>query len=108
MPKAFAFADPAIETQLKALAEEFEKNFDASLPLPHLYPTPEGDIIAEWILGEWAISLEIETISQAAQYEALNLRSNEASELNLNLNEPSGWVSLNAQLRHLNSLTGPE
>ena len=92
--------------KLKVLAEEFEKNFDTSLPLPHLYPTPEGGIIGEWLLGEWAISLEIETMSQAAQYEALNLISNEPTELNLNLNEPSGWASLNGELRRLNSLVG--
>jgi hypothetical protein len=89
-------------TSLKALAEEFEKNFDTSLPLPHLYPTPEGGILAEWTLGEWAISLEIETTSQTAQYEALHLTSDKSSELNLNLNEPSAWTSLNSELQRLN------
>jgi hypothetical protein len=95
-------------TNLKALAEEFEKNFNKSLPLPHLYPTPEGSILAEWILGEWAISLEIEPANKTAQYEALNVISDESSELNLNLNEPSGWATLNDRLQHLDVPPGSE
>lgn len=88
--------------RLKALAEEFEKHFDATLPLPYLYPTPEGGVLAEWTLGKWAVSLDIEITTQTAGYEALNLDSNEASELTLNLSEPSGWTSLNNELRQLN------
>ncbi len=89
-------------TSLTALSEEFEKNFDAALPLPHLYPTPEGDVFAEWTLGPWAVSLEIELKTQAARYEALNLSTDDAEELSLDLSEPSGWASLNDELRKLN------
>jgi hypothetical protein len=74
---------------LKALSEEFEKNFDSELPLPYLYPTPEGGVLA--------------------QYEALNLASDESSEVSLSLSSnPSNWVRLNNQLRQLNSPQGPE
>ena len=89
-------------TALKTLSEEFENNFDSSLPLPHLYPTPEGGVLAEWTFGKWAVSLEIETTSLTAQYEALNITSDESSEVTLQLNEPSGWTSLNDGLRLLN------
>ena len=88
--------------RLKALAEEFEKHFDATLPLPHLYPTPEGGVLAEWTLGEWAISLDIDITSQTGEYEALNVASDEAKEITLNLSEPSGWTALNNELRQLN------
>jgi len=91
------------KTGLKVLSEEFEKNFDAELPLPHIYPTPEGGVLAEWTLDQWAVSLEIQIPSQTAQYQALNLASDESSDLDLNLNEPSGWALLNESLRTLNS-----
>lgn len=93
-------------TRLKVLAEEFERHFDKSLPLPHLYPTPEGSILAEWTVGHWAISLEIETANRTARYEALNVNSDESSELDLNLNDPLGWDTLNEKLRHLHVPAG--
>ncbi len=88
---------------LNVLSEHFERNFDAELPLPHLYPTPEGGVLAEWTLDEWAVSLEIQLPSQTAQYQALHLTSNEYSDLDLNLNELSGWALLNEKLRALSS-----
>jgi hypothetical protein len=91
------------KTGLKALSEEFERNFDAELPLPHIYPTPEGGVLAEWTLDQWAVSLEIQIPSQTAQYQALNLASDEFSDLDLNLSESTGWALLNENLRNLNS-----
>jgi hypothetical protein len=88
---------------LRALAENFDKNFDAGLPLPHLYPTPEGGILAEWNLGNWSVSLDVEIVTQAAQFEALNLVSDKITEFDLNLNEMSGWTVLNSELRQLSS-----
>jgi len=94
--------------RLKALAENFDKNFDAALPLPHLYPTTEGGVLAEWTLGNWSVSLEIEIGTQTAQYEALHLVSDETSEFTLNLSELAGWTSLNDELRQLTVPVGPE
>ena len=94
--------------RLKALAENFDKNFDTALPLPHLYPTPEGGVLAEWTMGDWSVSLDIEIDTQTAQYEALHLVSDEASEFTLNLSELAGWTSLNHQLRQLSSPVLPE
>ncbi len=43
------------------LAQAFDERFSTDLPLPHLYPTPEGGVQAEWTLGPWEVSLEIST-----------------------------------------------
>lgn len=86
---------------LQSLAEVFETNFDSQLPLPHLYPTPEGAVLAEWSIGDWAVSLEIELPAQKAQYQALNLTSDECRELAFELNEPQHWFTLNQALREL-------
>ena len=89
---------------LKILSEQFERNFDSELPLPHIYPTPEGGVLAEWVLGEWAVSLEIQLPSQAAQFQALNLTSDDSDDFDLNLGDvPAGWSRLNKVLLDLNT-----
>ena len=88
-------------TGLRALSEAFEENFASDLPLPYLYPTPEGGVLAEWTLEPWAVSLEIEIPSQTAQYQAANLSSDESTDLELNLSDVSGWTALNEALKGL-------
>ena len=90
---------------LQVLSESFDENFNSDLPLPYLYPTPEGRILAEWTLDAWSISLEIALPNQTAQYEALNLRSEESIDLQLNLGDVSGWTALNRALADLSSPT---
>lgn len=87
---------------LMALSDEFERNFDSELPLPYIYPTPEGGVLAEWSLGEWAVSLEIQIPSQSAQFQALNLTTNASRDFALSLGDnSSGWANLNKALRDL-------
>ena len=45
---------------LPKLARLFDTSFDSDLPLPFLYPIPEGGLQAEWNLGDWSVTLEIE------------------------------------------------
>lgn len=42
---------------------------------PYLYPTPEGGILAEWKVGNWDISFEINENSEAGFFHALNLNT---------------------------------
>ena len=86
----------------KALAKQFEEFFDSELALPHLYPVPEGGILAEWTLGDWSVSLEIQMPSHRAQYQALNLVSNECVEFEIDLRQgATEWARLNDALRAL-------
>ena len=94
--------------RLKALLQNFDRYFDAALPVPYLYPTPEGGVLAEWSLGHWSVSLDIEIASQTARYEAVHLTADESSEITLNLSELAGWTSLHHQLRQLSSPVLPE
>ena len=94
--------------RLKALLQNFDRYFDAALPLPYLYPTPEGGVLAEWSLGQWSVSLDIEIASQTARYEAVHLTADESSEFTLDLNELAGWNALHRELRQLSGLAGTE
>lgn len=91
---------PAPE-KLQRLAVLFEANFNANLSLPHLYPTPDGGIQAEWSLGDWEASLEINLDTQTGEYQALNITTRKTHEYNLALNTVEGWKSLNEALKNI-------
>ena len=86
---------------LRKLAEDFERNFDADLPLPYLYPTPDGEVEAEWEIGRYAVSLEIALPSQNAYYHQLHIDTREDAEEDLQLTETSAWQELNSKLQTL-------
>lgn len=85
--------------KLHWLTGSFDNYFDADLPLPHLYPTPEGGIQAEWSLGDWEASLEINLDDQTGEYQALNLSDRRSQEQILTLATADGWKILNEALK---------
>lgn len=87
--------------ELEWLANAFDANFDADLPLPYLYPTAEGGIQAEWNLNDWSITAEIDLTGHRAGYQALNLKDYTTTELQLNLADREGWGQLNQALKQL-------
>lgn len=87
--------------KLQQLATFFDSNFDADLPLPHLYPTPDGSIQAEWSLNDWEATLEINLDTQTGEYQALNLVDRKTHEHILALNTVDGWKTLNEALKSI-------
>lgn len=88
---------------LRQLAEKFDERFSPDLPLPYLYPTPEGNIQAEWSLGNWEVSLEINLPDLTAEYQAVHVVTGKSEDLELSLAEldDSSWTRLNEALAHL-------
>lgn len=86
---------------LKWLASEFDLNYEISLPLPYLYPTPEGGIQAEWSNAKWEVSLQIDLIRPTSLLQAVNIVTNEVQESDINLKTISGWSELNQILLKL-------
>ncbi|MDP9052215.1 MAG: hypothetical protein M3O31_16070 [Acidobacteriota bacterium] len=95
---------------LKRLAAAFDTHFDPELPLPYLYPTPEGGIQAEWSLNEntWSITLEVAPEGMEAEYQALNLTTHESLDQTISLSTENGWAALNKALRQLISPSSEE
>jgi hypothetical protein len=85
------------------LAQAFDEGFRPDLPLPYLYPTPEGGVQAEWTLGLWEVSLEIALPNWVAEYQAVHTISGETREqaLLLAAQDGSGWAALNEALTQL-------
>ena len=92
--------------KLRWLAKAFDNSFKADLPLPHLYPTPEGNIQAEWSLKDWEVTLEIDLTTHQAMYQAICMAEQAAGQLphasthehTLALEENEGWTQLNDAL----------
>lgn len=83
---------------LRWLAQAFDDKFDAGLALPYLYPTPEGGVQAEWSVGDWEVSLEIDLLQKTGEYQAVNVTSHEVADALLALGGDDGWQALNQRL----------
>jgi|GEM_PF-2022252 len=95
-------AGRALDTaKLRDLAGLFDRHFSSSLPHPHLYPTPEGAVQAEWTFGRWEAELEIELTDFSAQYFACHMETGEQRELRIPLADTKGWALLNRELSEL-------
>ena len=85
------------------LVKSFDTKFDADLPLPYLYPTSDGNIQAEWPIGNWEASLEIRLDKKCAEWQALNLKTDECRDLDFDLSNDDGWRELNQALKGLSA-----
>ncbi|UOA08481.1 hypothetical protein [Methylobacter sp. S3L5C] len=83
------------------LGKSFESKFDADLPLPYLYPTSDGNIQAEWPIGNWEASIEINLDKKCAEWQALNLKSDKCIDSDFDLSNDDGWSKLNQALKEL-------
>jgi hypothetical protein len=86
---------------LSWLKQSFNEYFAVSLPLPALFPTPEGNIQAEWNINQWQISLDIDLEQKAGQLVAVNTISAEDKESSLDLSSKTGWDDLNLLLNEM-------
>ncbi len=91
---------------LDRLAAAFAEHYPAALPRPRLYPTAEGGVQAEWVLGRQDISLTIDLPDMKAYWHALDLDSGEDADRHLDLSLATGWDWATAQLRALSGSGG--
>lgn len=65
-----------------------------ALPLPHIYPTPEGGIQMEWTQDGWETSAEVELETLNAELLAVNVMTRETRDETISLKSPDGWSAL--------------
>lgn len=81
------------------LAKQFAIEYpDADLPLPYIFPTPEGGVLAEWFIGSNSASLEANFNDRSAYWHNLNLQTRKDEERTLDLQESSDWAWFKARL----------
>lgn len=69
-----------------------------NLPAPHLYPTPEGGVQAEWTIGASEVSAEIDLENKSAAIHRLDLSTGADTEDVLDLVDPVALERLAAIL----------
>ncbi len=83
------------------LAGEFTRNYTDDLPKPHLYPMPEGGIQAEWSVGTYELSLEVNLSTHVAEWYSLNLQTDVDHEIQIDLNRADSWSWMTNEIRRL-------
>ena len=83
------------------LASTFDRHFPDDLPLPYLYPTPEGGVEAEWSLGSQSIIFEIDLATHRGDWLCFDKLSDSEDTRSLNLDTADSWAWLVAELRRL-------
>lgn len=76
------------------IQELLETHLPDGLPLPYLYPTPEGGIQAEWSIGGTEVSLEFDLAQHIGEWHGYDPTTGAELVEVLNFNEPEaiGWV----------------
>ncbi len=69
-----------------------------SLPLPRIYPVPDGQILFEWSIRPKAASLEIDLSEKTGYWHVLDLETKEDADETLDLGESGGWKVLAQRL----------
>ena len=67
-------------------------------PTPRLYPTPEGGVEAEWMIGRLDLSIEFEPNSNAVQWHAMDLERNTVEEDTVPLHDTAKLQALGQRL----------
>jgi hypothetical protein len=83
------------------LSDTFTRAYPEDLPLPFVYPTPEGGIRLEWSIEPHDVTLDLNLARHTASLHHLNLTSDDDHEEKLNLDEPAEWERLIQRIRNL-------
>jgi len=68
------------------------------LATPHIYPTPDGSVRAEWSRPQWEISAELDWSRKLSEVRAVRLDADEMRERTFPLGEPGEEVRLGSFL----------
>lgn len=77
----------------------FEERYPDDLPLPYLFPTPAGGVIAEWSLAPYSMSLEIDLATKHGYWHSLNVDTDDEFEKQLDISNPNDWEWITGQIR---------
>jgi len=83
------------------LADAFATGYPGDVPLPHLYPTPEGGIRAEWSLEPFEVSVDIDLANHGGAWHALNLENDSETTDRFDLDRGDEWNRLADRIRSL-------
>ena len=92
---------PPTHDGLDWLSQSFYSSYADDAPLPYLYPTPEGRVLAEWSHKPWSSSLEIDLAKKSGDWHTLNLDTDDEETRVLDLTDPQSWKWLAREIRRI-------
>ena len=83
------------------LSDSFERNFPRDVPLPYIFPTSDGGVLAEWSLGSAGVEFEFDLNRHRGhgQFFCDDHDPDSQWELSLNLDYANNWIRLANQIR---------
>lgn len=87
--------------RLKWLWSVLDTTYPDTLPLPYIYPTPNGELSLEWSENGHEISLELDINNLTGYLHILSIANDEENEQDCNLETEQQWADLIEQLREL-------
>jgi hypothetical protein len=70
----------------------------AGTPLPHIFPSPGGQVVFQWKIVDTLATLEIDLRDKTAYWHTLDLSSRSDSDEDLNLDGAADWNRLKQRL----------
>ena len=77
--------------QLDWFAMTFDQHYPDDLPLPHTFPTPEGQIEMEWSIGTHSVVLEVDLTARRGDWLSYGNESVQEDARTLDLTTDDDW-----------------
>ena len=82
----------------------FDQHYPDDRPLPHTFPTPEGQIEMEWSLGSHSVALEVDLTARRGDWMSCGNESVPEDARTLDLNTDDDWSWLTGRIRQFAEL----
>ena len=86
------------QESLDWLEQKLGDHYADECPLPLIFPTPDGGIMLEWILGRVSASIEIEHDEYEGDWSYINHDTKDTGDRVLNLDDQKDWQWLSDQI----------
>ena len=87
------------------IVEAFKNFYPNDAKLPYLFPTPEGNLFAEWSLDSNSVSLEINLSTRSADWHVLNLATDVEETKQYNLAVQEDWDSIANSIKAMGGIS---
>ena len=87
------------------LSKRFDSLYPDELPLPYVYPTPEGGVQAEWSFGDHELSVDIDFETWIAELHIISIDTSDEESDSIDLYNDSDWIRLADRIRFLSDVS---
>lgn len=86
--------------ELDWLADSFDRLYPDGYPLPFVFPSVDGEVIAEWSFPPTEISLSVDLENQKGEFHALNVQNDTEDWDIYDLRDKKTWIEISRKIVH--------